>query len=113
MSWDEPISGGFGDSAAPARQAEPPMWMLALAAVCVLAATALLMPPGLAPWLIGYPLACLIPFGLVASFRRAQVRSPGGSAISPRTLSRISATIVVIGFVVSVIHAWRIADYLA
>ena len=87
---------------------------LLLATLFILVGAMLLFTQGIAPHLLGYLFASLLPFTLVALFRRFSLRRLAGSGIAPNRWTRPACTVIILcGFAVAILHAWAIAVEIA
>lgn len=85
--------------------------LLAAAAGCILL-SALALAGGVAVHILGYVLASLLAFTLIALFRRrSSERSLTAGIGVPHWIKRAAAGILVAGFLLSVAHAWFIASH--
>ncbi len=69
---------------------------------------------GIAAHVVGYALASLMAFTLVALFRRGAVeRQVSAGVVVPHWMNMVAVAVLVVGFVVAVAQAWSIASYLS
>lgn len=75
----------------------------------------LLLPSSGVPLhLVGYSFSCLVPFTLVALFRRVSIRRMAALGVaSPGWAKPAGTAIIVLGFALAVLHAWSIAVEIA
>jgi hypothetical protein len=84
------------------------------AAASLVISLLLLLTGGIALHLLGYIFACLIPFTLVALFRRSSIQRMAISGIAPPEWTKVvSIAIIVTGFFLALVHAWFIASGIA
>lgn len=96
------------------RPVDPPVHLLALGALAAVTGAALLTRPGLGSAVLGYLLASIVTIALIGSFRRVDLRRRQHPHYRPRpSLTRIAATVVVIGVLAAAAHTWTIATELA
>lgn len=103
------MSESFVPAAEPAPGASA--WLLAVAAasVCI---SALALSGGIALHFVGYALASLLSFTLIAMFRRRTVERSTSAGIGvPKRVNLLAIAILVAGFGVSVAHSWFIASH--
>jgi len=94
-----------------ARSSLEANWLLWAAAAAVLLGL-LALPGGIALNLIGYALASVLAFTLVAMFRRRSIeRSLTAGIAVPRWMNRLAFGVIATGFAVSVAQAWFIASH--
>ena len=89
------------------------IWYLWLAGVAmVLSIAAFALGPGVAVNLVGYVLASLVAFTLVALFRRNSVRRMAQRGIiTAQSTQLLGLLILVLGVVVAAFHAYQIARH--
>jgi hypothetical protein len=86
-------------------------WLLWAALGAVLLGL-LALSGGIALHFVGYALASLFAFTLIAMFRRRSIeRSLSDGIAVPRWMNRLAVGVLAVGFVVSVAQAWLIASY--
>jgi hypothetical protein len=92
----------------------PPVALLAAAAGTALVSLALWLPGGIEFHLLGYGLSTFVTLGLIAGFKRADVRARQNPFYSPRSHLG-TATLVVSLFAIAgaIAHTWVIATYWA
>lgn len=94
-----------------ARSSLEANWLLWAAAAAVLLGL-LALSGGIVLNLVGYALASLLAFTLVAMFRRRSIeRSLTAGIAVPRWMNRFAFCVLALGFAVSVAQAWFIASY--
>lgn len=88
-------------------------WLLAVAAVSVAAGLAAHLLGSLLGHAVGYALDSLIPFTLVAVFRRRSLERLIVVGLPPsRQTNTFAWLILIVGFACAVLHAWAIARHL-
>lgn len=88
-------------------------WCLGAAAGAV-ALGALALSGGIVLHVIGYALASLLAFTLIAMFRRRSLERAVKEGIGvPHRVNLLAIGVLVVGFAVSVAQSWLIASYLA
>lgn len=86
-------------------------WLLAAAAAAVLFGF-LALSGGLFLHFVGYALASLLAFTLVAMFRRQSLEQSVKAGIGiPRWMNLAAWALLFVGFAVAVAHSWFIASY--
>lgn len=97
--------------AASERDAGNVTWLLGAAAAAVLLSL-LALSGGIALHFLGYVLASLLAFSLVALFRRKSLERTAKAGLGmPRWLNLTAFGVIVVGFGVSIVHSWFIASY--
>lgn len=88
--------------------------VLFVAAACVVLGALLAAAPGVGWHVVGYALACLVTFTLVALFRRYSTQKMAAEGIvAPAWTKWFSIALLIVGFVAAIINAWAIADKLS
>lgn len=97
----------------PSRSGDSSIWCLRGAAVAVILG-ALALSGGIVLHFVGYALASLLAFTLIAMFRRRSLERVlrEGIAVSHR-VNVFAVCVLVVGFVVSVLQSWLIASHLS
>jgi hypothetical protein len=104
----------FSGADEPVSPTRSPGWLLAVAAVAVLIGAGLAVPGETATAVAGYATSSLVAFTVVALFRRgSRERQLLHGIAQTRSQTLLAASVLVAGFVVSVIHAWTIATEVA
>jgi hypothetical protein len=86
-------------------------WMLSAAVLAVAVGFAALWG-GIVAHFLGYLLASLLAFTLVALFRRAAMdRQTSSGVVVPHWMNLVAAGVLLVGFVVAVGQAWFIASH--
>jgi hypothetical protein len=97
----------------PERSVASPTWLLVVASLAVVCGFGALALDGVLAHVIGYALASLLPFTIVAMFRRQSVERLMVVGLPPSREANTGAVLIlVIGFLCSVLHAWFIARHL-
>jgi hypothetical protein len=105
-------TGAVGDSLEMRWLGTPRALFIAIGSLGI--AVALLLTGGIPLHAIGYAFSCLIPFTLVALFRRMSLRRMAALGVaSPAWAKPLGTAIIVLGFVLAVLHAWSIAADIA
>jgi hypothetical protein len=109
---EPPINIVGDDKSEVATRSGPPL--LVAGGACVLLGAGLAVPDGPYPWFIGYALASIVAFVLVALHRRRVVAAAARAGEAVARQARVTPLIIVgIGALVAFVHAWRLADLYA
>lgn len=88
-------------------------WLLGVASALV-AVSAVALSGGIVLNIIGYLLASVFAFTLIAIFRRRSLERSANAGIGvPHWMNLAAAGVLLIGFILSVAHSWFIASYLS
>jgi hypothetical protein len=113
--YDDPYPKSFGriEDASDGEDPGNRAWYLWLAGAATATGVATFaLGPGVAINVIGYVLASLVAFTLVALFRRNSVRRMAQhGVVTPQSTQLLGLLILVTGLVVAAFHAYRIARH--
>lgn len=88
--------------------------ILLWAGISLMVSALLLFTGGVLLHVLGYLFACLVPFTLVALFRRNSIQRTALSGVAtPAWTRQVGVGIIVAGFILAILHAWSIASGLA
>ena len=110
----EPMPGvGTAHEAAAEATSGSPAWLLGVAALSVAIGLAAHMLGSLPAHVVGYALDSLIPFTLVAWYRRRSLERLIVAGLPPsRQANTFAWLILIAGFACALLHAWAIARHL-
>jgi hypothetical protein len=90
----------------------PPVLLWAVASLAISAV--LLLAGGIFLNVLGYVFACLVPFTLVALYRRTSTQRMAISGVVPPAWVRSASSVIIgVGFGLALAHAWMIASGIA
>jgi hypothetical protein len=92
----------------------PPLWILGLAALCVVVAAGLLVVGTFGAQVVGYLAASFVTILLVGAYRQTDFRRHLDPGYRPRPgTSRLISVVLVAAFLVAGLNVWGIATELA
>jgi hypothetical protein len=94
-----------------ARSSSSATWMVWVAGAAVVL-SALALFGGILAHFLGYALASLLAFTLIALFRRRSVEISANAGVGvPRWINFTAVSVLIVGFLVAIAQSWVIASY--